>query len=347
MNSPLALASGKPLDILTFGEIMLRLSPPGKERISQCETFEKHAGGSEFNVAAGIAALGLKAGFMTRLPKNEIGKFIKNKIRMNGVDDRFLIYDVSPEARLGIYYYEYGAAPRKPTACYDRRDSSIAKISLSDIPEEAYDSTRLFHVSGISLALCENAREVVATMVKKFKEHGAAVSFDVNYRANLWDEETARACIESLLPYIDILFVSEETSRRMLGRTGSLESIMKGYCADYGTRIVATTMRTVLSPTCHSFTSKIYSAAENRFYEEEGYEGIEVVDRIGSGDAYLSGALSSILKGESLQHAVEHGNAMSVLKNTVPGDVSICDEKELENIIKAHKKIGPVSELNR
>jgi 2-dehydro-3-deoxygluconokinase len=155
-------------------------------------------------------------------------------------------------------------------------------------------------------------------MVKRFKENGVLISFDVNYRANLWSEEEAREVTEQILPYIDILFVSEETSRRMLAQTGTLEEIMKGYCEKYGVTVVATTIRHVISPTRHSFTSKIYSAPEDKFYEEPGYENIEVVDRIGSGDAYLAGVLYCILRYGDLQKAVEYGNAMSAVKTPSP-----------------------------
>ena len=147
-------------DLITLGEIMLRLSPPGYERISRGEEFDKRAGGSELNVAAGAALLGLRTGVISKLPQSELGKFIKNRIRFEGVSDDYLLYDDTEDARLGIYYYESGAAPRKPSIIYDRRGSSFTKISLEEIPDEIYTSTRMFHTSGITLALCKNSRDV-------------------------------------------------------------------------------------------------------------------------------------------------------------------------------------------
>ena len=156
-------------DLLTFGEIMLRLSPPNYERMTRGDVFDKRAGGSELNVASGVALLGLRTGVISRLPQNALGTFIKNRIRFEGVSDDYLIYDESPEARLGIYYYENGAAPRKPSIVYDRMNSSITRISLSEIPDSVYTSTRMFHTSGISLALNKNTCEVATEMIKRFR----------------------------------------------------------------------------------------------------------------------------------------------------------------------------------
>lgn len=334
-------------DLLTFGEIMLRLSPPDYERITRGDVFDKRAGGSELNVASGVALLGLRTGVISRLPQNALGTFIKNRIRFEGVSDDYLIYDESPEARLGIYYYENGAAPRKPSIVYDRMNSSITRISLSEIPEEVYSSTRMFHTSGISLALNKNTCEVVTEMIKRFKQGGAMVSFDCNYRANLWSEEDARDAIKNILPYVDILFVSEETSRRMMQKEGDLEDIMKSYTKEYPVKIVCTTQREVISPRKHNFTSTIYDARQDKFFTEKPYTDIDVIDRIGSGDAYVSGVLYGILKYDDVQKALSYGNATSSVKNTIPGDLPASDLREIDSIIRNHQSDGPGSELNR
>ncbi len=334
-------------DLITFGEIMLRLSPPNYELMTRGDVFDKRAGGSELNVASGVALLGLRTGVISRLPQNALGTFIKNRIRFEGVSDDYLIYDDSPEARLGIYYYENGAAPRKPSIVYDRMNSSITRISLDEIPESVYTNTRMFHTSGISLALNENTRQVATEMIKRFKEGGALVSFDCNYRANLWSEEDARSTIKSILPYVDVLFVSEETSRRMMQKDGELSDIMKSYTTDYPVKIVCTTQRQVISPRKHNFTSTIYSAETDKFYTEKPYTGIDVIDRIGSGDAYVSGVLYGLLKYNDVEKALYYGNATSSVKNTVPGDLPACDLQVIDSIIKNHHSDGPVSELNR
>lgn len=341
-------AEGKSFDALMFGEIMLRLSPNNNERLTGGYMFEKRAGGAELNVASGISLLGLRTGIISKLPQNELGKFIKNQIRFCGVSDDYLSYDNSDDARLGIYYYEHGVHPRKPCVVYDRKYSSINSITMEDIPEEAYTSTRLFHTSGISLALSKQTRDVTIELIKRFKEGGAVISFDVNYRANLWGEDEARSTIEEILPYVDVLFISEETSRRMFRKKGELTDIMRSYCKEYhNISLVATTERTIISPRKHSFTSIIYSAEDDCFYREEPYRDIEVVDRIGSGDAYVAGVLFGLLKFGDTQKALEIGNATSALKNTVAGDLPASDFNEVQRIIKAHKDTGFQSEMDR
>lgn len=334
-------------DLITFGEIMLRLSPPRHARITDGDIFEKRAGGAELNVASGVALLGLRTGILSRLPSNELGTFIKNRIRFVGVSDDFLIYDESPDARLGLYYYEMGAAPRKPTIVYDRHSSSVTRITLDEIPEDIYTSARMFHTSGISLALCSGMRNVAVELIRKFREQGAMISFDVNYRANLWSEDEARETIKKILPMVDILFVSEETSRRMFQKSGDLREIMKSYADEYGVKIVATTQRTVISPRKHNFTSMVYDARTNQYFTEAPYTDIDVIDRIGSGDAYVAGVLFGLLKYDDPEKAMQFGNATSSVKNTVPGDLPSSDFKEIDRIIREHHSTGPVSEMNR
>ncbi|MBP3308912.1 MAG: sugar kinase [Clostridia bacterium] len=334
--------------VLGIGEVMLRLSPVGKERISHSETFEKKAGGSELNVVSGISMLGMRTGIITKLPHNEIGKFAKRKIRYSGTSDDYIIYDESDTMRLGIYYYESGAYPRLPVVSYDRRSSSFTTLTKEELPADMYDNAAVFHTSGITLALDEGIRENVIAMMHRFHECGALISFDVNYRAALWDEATAKSCIESVLPIIDILFVSEETSRRMFGMTGTLEDIHREFSKKYpNLKIIASTKRKVISPQKHTFSSLVFDAAEGRHFEEAPYENIDVVDRIGSGDAYVAGALYGLLRFGDIESAAKYGDAMCALKNTVLGDMTVCDLTDIERIIKNHSSAGPKSEMIR
>ena len=331
--------------MIGLGEVMLRLSPSNTDKISQSHIFEKNAGGSEFNVMSGAAMLGVRTALITKLPENKLGHYIRNMIRYGDVSDDHIVYDTSPEARLGVYYYEQGAYPRKASVIYDRARSSMTTLTIDEIAPDIYDKTAVFHVSGISLALNQQLKETILELIRRFKAAGACISFDVNYRANLWSEEEARACAEEIFPFVDILFVSEETSRRMLQRTGTLEEIMKGYAEQYGCRVVATTRREVISPRLHNFSSKIYY--DGNFYEEPAYEGIEVVDRIGSGDAYLSGTLFGMIRYDDMQKALEMGNAMAAVKNTVSGDMSVSSLQEIQGIVRAHKATGHQDEMNR
>lgn len=338
----------KEFDLLSLGEIMLRLSPPSNERMTRGDTFSKQAGGAELNSATGAAMLGLRCGIISKLPANDLGMYIKNRVRLCGVSDDYLVYDESKDARLGVYYYESGAYPRKPRIVYDRKNTSINKLSVSDFDESIYSSTRCFHTSGITLALSPELRATTIEMIKRFKEHGTIISFDVNFRGNLWSGPEAKECVESILPYVDTFFCSEETARLTFLKEGDAKSIMKSFTKDFPISIVASTQRIVHSPKRHTFGSIIYSAKDDTYYEEAPYADIEVVDRIGSGDAYISGVLYGLLSHEGeYQRALEYGNAVSSLKNTIPGDLLSTDLKEIDGIIREHKSTGRVAEMDR
>ncbi|MDR2515074.1 MAG: sugar kinase [Christensenellaceae bacterium] len=333
-------------DLLGFGEVMLRLTPPDKERLAVSESFEKTAGGSELNVMCGAAALGLRTGIITSLPDNPIGQFVKNRIRFAGVSDDHLLLSNAPNARLGVYYYEMGAHPRKSSVVYDRADSAFTQMRIGDIPGDPFQNCRAFLVSGITLALGETPQKTALELIEGFHQKGARIAFDVNYRAALWSEEKALKAIKKLLPKVDFLFVSEETSRRMMGRKGSPEEIARGYHEEFGCSLIAMTMRQVLSPTRHGWDSMIYDADAKAVYREAPYTDIEVVDRIGSGDAYLSGVLGAYLQGMGCEKALKTGNAMAAVKNTVMGDMPVSDWREINSIIAGHE--GQLqSEMNR
>ena len=172
-------------DLLTLGQVLLRLSPPDNERLSRGDTFVKQVGGAELNVAVGAALLGLHTGVISKLPAHDIGSFMKGKIRSFGVSDDFFMYDQSSSARVGIYYYENGAYPRKPKVIYDRNNSSFFSLDINEIPEEVYTASKCFHTTGITLALNGDIRETTIEMIKRFKAAGTLVSFDVNFRGNL------------------------------------------------------------------------------------------------------------------------------------------------------------------
>lgn len=337
----------KTFDLLALGELLLRLSPVGNERLSRGDLFQKQIGGAELNVVSGVSLLGLHTGIISKIPASSIGTFAKNHVRFCGVSDDYLTYDASRDARLGVYYYEYGAYPRKPGIVYDRMHTSINKISPSDYPDSLYEDTRCFHTSGITLALSKQCQSTAVEMIKRFKKAGALISFDVNFRANLWSGSDAKKAIEEILPYVDIFFCSEDTAKLTFLKQGSIEEIMKSFTSQYPISIMASTQRTVHSPKSHTFSSIIYNASENRFYKEEPYQNIEVADRIGSGDAYIAGALYGLLSGGlNCQRALEYGNATSSVKNTIPGDLPSSDLNEIDQIISDHKTKNS-SEMNR
>lgn len=338
----------KSFDLLTMGEILLRLSPAGNERLVRGEELLKQVGGAELNVACGVALLGLRTGIISKLPDHDLGTYVKNRIRFSGVSDDYLVYDHEKTARLGVYYYENGAYPRKPNIVYDRLHTSINTISIDEFPDDIYENARAFHTTGIMLALSKTCKDAAIAMMKRFKEHGTLISFDVNFRGNLWTGEEARETIEGILPYVDIFFCSEDTARLTFGKEGDVKKMMREFADDYDISIVASTQRIVHSPKIHDFGSVIYDAASDTYYEEEPYKNIEVIDRIGSGDAYISGVLYGLLSSDmDCRRALEFGNAAGSVKNTIPGDVPSSDFREITHIIKDHKNTGRQSEMDR
>lgn len=338
----------KKYDLITLGEVLLRLSPALNERIAKASQLNMQIGGAELNVASAVSQLGLSTAIISKLPNNDLGTFAKNNIKYCGVNEELISFDNLSNARLGTYFFESGAYPRKPGTIYDRQNSSFNQISIYDFNKEIFSSTKIFHTTGITLALSSQARETAIEIIKLFKENGALISFDVNYRASLWTEEEARKCITQILPYIDIFFCSYDTAKLTFKKNGTLKEIMKEFCDEYKISIMASTKRTVHSPKLHSFTSTIYNSKENKYYEEEPYNNIDVIDRIGSGDAYIAGALYGLLKYNfNCQKALLYGNATSAIKNTITGDMLCSDINEIDNIIKEHTSLDYHSEMKR
>ena len=336
-------------DVVAQGEIMCRYSPSNpNERLSRCEEFKRQIGGAEFNVVSALSTLGNRTGIITKIPDNPLGIFVKNSIRSFGVSDDLLIYDHSSEARLGTYYTEAGAYPRKPSVVYDRRHASFCTLKLEDIKPDALSTSKVFHTTGITLALGEQIRNNTVEIIKRFHEAGVKISFDVNFRANLWNEALARKTITEILPYVDIFFCSEETANKTFQKTGSIADILKEFSTEYNIPIVCSTKRTAHSPKLHSFTSYIYDAKSDTVYTEAPYENIDVVDRIGSGDAYIAGVLYGLINNNyDCLKALQYGNAFSVLKCTIPGDTLCTSLAEINSIIATHNGTGSTSEMNR
>lgn len=344
-RKPVFEKNKKTYDIVTMGEVLMRLAALPKHRICDGGMFCTYIGGSELNVCSGAARLGLKTAMLTRIPQNDIGKYVLREINSMGVSTDFITFDNGKDARLGTYYSEGGAAPRKPKVVYDRANSSVVRLDLNKLPENVYAETRLFHISGITLA-SEGLRTTAIEAMKRFRKGGALVSLDVNYRANLWDEEIAYRVISNVLPLVDILFVSEESSRRMFHKTGTLEEIMRSYHEQYGIQIVATSVRKVISNQKHTWNSIIYSAKTDSFFRSEPYESITVIDRIGSGDAFDAGVLYGLLEKGDENSVSLYGDAMAALKCTIEGDLPDIDGQEVENLIVSHKS-NDTSEMIR
>ena len=217
----------KEFSLVCAGEMIMRLSPLNNELLIQGNSLTKQMGGAEYNVASLVSMLGEQVAILTKLPNNPIGEFAHKSVIANRISDKYLIFDDSLNKRMAIYYYEYGASPRKPRVTYDRLNSSFQNLKINEIPKEIFSSTKIFHVSGITLGLSKKINELTKKLIKKFKQNGTIISFDVNFRQNLWSEKEAEQEIIKILPDVDILFASEETFRKMFKQEGKIENIMK------------------------------------------------------------------------------------------------------------------------
>ena len=334
-------------DVITFGEPMIRYEPTNQfARLERTDCLKMTLGGAEINVTAALANVGnFKTGIITKLPKNPLGSWIQHYLDSYKVGTEFVVYGGN---RVGSYYSEQGSRPRTASVVYDRKYSSFAESTISDYPiNYAETHAKLFYTTGITLALSETTRQAAFEMIKSFKETETLVAFDVNYRAKLWSEEEARAAIEEILPYVDILFISEETCRRMFQRTGTIEHILREFSETYDIRIVASTQRKVITQSHHQFTSIIFEGHTGAIHKTVTPYDIEVVDRVGSGDAYIAGVLYGLLSNHfDCEIAQEYGDAFSAFNCTIPGDILISNADEINSIIKKHKA-GVNEDINR
>ena len=320
-------------DIVTFGEAMIRLSPPDHLRIEQTASLNLSAGGAELTVAAGVARLGLGSAWVSRLPDNPLGRLIANKGREFGVDVSHVLW--ADDERVGLYFVEYGAEPRPTRVFYDRVDSAFAHIQPGMVNwEKVFRGVRLFHVGGITPALSVSAFEAQKEAMIAARKAGCLISYDINYRVALWSIEDARKAQLPLMEYVDILVTSLPDQPKVTELLSGLEGndpaeVARQIAKKFSFRTVLVTMRKSLSAQRASLTSLAF--AENKIYTDRRYE-VETVDQLGGGDACVAGFLTGYLEGD-VQHAVRLGNAFSALTQTSPTDMPWPTRAEIETLI--------------
>jgi len=309
---------------------MLRLSPPDFQRLEQASQLNITVGGSELNVAAGVARLGLSSAWISRLPENPLGRMVRNKAREMGVDTSHLLW--TKDDRLGLYFVEYGASPRASSVLYDRGMSAIANIQPGEVRWRAvFEGCRLFHVSGITPALSDSAAAVTAEAITAAKAAGALVSYDLNYRAKLWSQEKACQIQTPFMNDVDILITTEEDTERVFGITGQdYRQVAKKLADQFKIDVVAITLRGTPSVWRNTWSALAYS--NGTFYDDVTYE-IEVVDRVGSGDTFSAGFLFGFLT-QDIGRGVKVGNAFAALKHSSWGDFNWTTLEETEALIK-------------
>ncbi len=317
-------------DVVTFGETMLRLSPPDYLRLEQTHVLDVNIGGAEWNVAADLSRLGISTAWVSRLTDNALGRMIRNKAREQGVDTSHIVW--TKDDRNGIYFVEFGATPRPSSVLYDRSHSAISRIKPGEINwEEVLKGAKWFHTSGITPALSPGTAQVTTEALQTAKKVGCRVSYDLNYRARLWTEEEARKCQEPLMEYIDVLMSTEEDTRKVLGITGKdYREVAQTLAEKFNFEVVCITLREDVSVLRNRWTAIAYTAG--KIYDDRTYD-VEIVDRVGAGDSYTAGFIYGFLTGD-VEKGVKYGNAFSALKHSIPSDTNWATLQEVENLLK-------------
>lgn len=320
-------------DVVTFGEAMIRLAPPDFERLEQASTIRISVGGSELTVASGVARLGLSSSWVSRLPKNALGRMAQNKAREFGVDTRHLVW--SKEDRMGMYFVEYGASPRASGVIYDRGHSAISLIQPGEVNwEGAFDGARWFHTTGITPALSDNAAAATDEALRAAKRNGLAISYDLNYRAKLWSQDKARAVQEPFLRLVDVLITTEEDIERVLGIKGEdYKQAARQVLERFGLKAIAITLRG--TPSVWRNTWSAFAYADGKLIEDVTYD-VEIVDRLGGGDNFTAGFIYGYLT-DGVERGVRLGTAFSALKQTSWSDFNWATLEETEALIKGYR----------
>jgi 2-dehydro-3-deoxygluconokinase len=318
-------------DVVTFGEAMVRLSPPHFQRLEQARSLDVNVGGAELNVAVGVTRFGLKSAWVSKLPRNGLGYMVRDRAQEFGVDCSHLVW--SDKGRAGIYFVEFGASPRASSVLYDRAYSAISMVQPGEVDwAKVFTGSRHFHVSGITPALSGSAAETTAEALKAAKKAGCTVSYDLNYRKQLWTPADAKKIQEPMMANVDILITTEEDTNVVFGiKEKDYETAAERLAQAFKFKIVAITLREDLSVWRNNWTAIAYQGG--KLYKDRKYD-VEIVDRVGAGDSFTAGFLYAWIKDKDVQKGVQCGNAFAALKHTVPGDFNWNTLEEVEAQLK-------------
>lgn len=298
---------------------MLRLSPPGDERIETADQYAVRAAGAESNVAVAAHRLGLDATWISKLPDSPVGRRVTGELASHGVDTDVVW---SEDGRQGTYYLESGDTPRGNNVIYDRADAAVTTATPSELPVDLIGSADAFHTTGITPALSETLESTTASLLSTASDTGTLTSLDVNYRSKLWSPEEARETLESLFPDVDVLVVAERDAKSVLGRTGEAASIARDLADEFGFEVTIVTRG----------TEPALAVADGDVYEQPTFEATSA-HPVGTGDSFVGGFLSQYVPGSSVPEALEYAAATAALKRSIPGDIAVVTPEEVESII--------------
>jgi len=332
--------------IVTFGEIMLRLTPPDFKRFVQARSFTALFGGSEANVAVSLANFGYNAYYVTKLPKNEIGDACINYLRQFGVNTDYI---ARGGRRIGIYFLEMGTSLRPSKVIYDREFTAISEASRNDFNwDDIFNEAKWFHWSGITPAISKNLADILLDALKIAKEKNVKISGDLNYRKLLWKwGKEAYEVMPELIKYCDVIIGNEEDADKVLGikapntdiTSGKIDAENYRYVVEKmaekfpNLKYIAITLRGSISASINTWSAILYD--RKNLYISPTYEINPILDRVGGGDSFAAGLIYGLLNyTDNLQYALNFAVAASCLKHTIYGDFNLVSIDEVLKIVK-------------
>jgi 2-dehydro-3-deoxygluconokinase len=307
-------------EVITIGETLLRLTAPIGEGLEQADMLHVHVAGAESNVAIGLSRLGVSSGWISRVVNSPLGRRIVNEARLHGVDVSRVIW--TEDGRIAVYYLEIGRAPRPYRVVYDRKDSAFAHVDPEEIDWAYVRGGSLLHLSGITPALSPSCERVALRAVTEARAAGRSVSFDLNYRAKLWSTEEAWAVLSPLIEQANLLFCTEEEASVVLGLNGDPENVVRKAARLCGDGTVVLTMDDGGAILWH----------EGEVHRQAGYP-LEVLDRVGAGDAFVAGFLCGFLE-RGAEAGLSYAAAYAALKHSFHGDVAWSTRDDLDQLIQ-------------
>jgi len=322
---------------------MLRLSPPGYQRLGQNTSLDMTFGGAEANVSASLANYGVPARYVTRLPKNPLSEAFLYQMRGFGIDVSHIAFGGE---RMGIYFVEKGAAMRPSKVVYDRKHSAIAEIKPGEIDwKAAFAGADWFHFTGITPALSDSAAAATLEALQAAKAAGLTVSCDLNYRKNLWSRDKAKTVMTELVKYVDVMIANEEDSQDVFGIGAEGSDVESGTLSEEGYRKlaqklagtfdcakVAFTLRESISANDNNWSGLLYDRASGVATRSRQY-AIHIVDRVGGGDSFGGGLVYALKSGMEDSAAIEFAAAASALKHTIDGDFNRVSVSEVNALV--------------
>ncbi len=313
--------SDTPLDVVTWGETMVRLSPPAGFSLEDAHSLEVWIGGTESNMAIALARLGKRVGWVSRLPANALGRKICGEVARHGVDTSRVIW--AEGERAGLNFIETATEPRPNLVLYDRAESAVARLSPAELDYDYLASANLLHLTGITPALSTACREAWLASAQKAKAAGRRVSLDINYRAKLWSPQEARQALEAVFPHVDLVLGALRDVRLLFGVEGEPAAAAELFAGACGLPLVVLTLE--------AEGALAWDGAEAR--QDPAYPTL-VADRIGAGDAFAAGFLFGWLERD-VAHGLRCGNALAALQQTYRGDVSWARREDLLELVES------------